>query len=668
MCHNATRVQHPSPGVRVLRIFFGRLLIIFLCGCVVSTLEGSALEHWHKRSHVPPGGSLYAVTYGGGVYVAVGKGIATSPDGLIWTDRSLDIINYFPSIIYFQNQFIIDGLTRWTSTDGTQWTQPNAPVPTGGIAYGNGLFVTIGWEGGVATSSDGINWTPQDPGAGNSLGSICFGNGAFVGTGPSGTVLVSTNGTNWSAHSLPNSSSLRAVAFGSGMFVAAGRSGSYANQIWTSVNGRNWRSATHPVRDGLSGIAFGHGTFVCVGDTGSVLSSTNGNDWYDVSLPILKDLNAVAHGTNGFVAVGSSGTTLYSRDGFQWEKINSAPVTEVNAVAYGNGLFVAVGKDSPLHISTNGVHWFENPVSSDLLFDVTFGGGRFVAVGEDSLFTSVDGKQWTSHSEPPWGDLLSVAYGDGTYVAVGDNEFIRTSFDGTNWINVDIPPDPYLNSVAFGNGLFVAGGNVGGVLTPTNAGVVFTSTNGTNWTRVDTGLAGDIKDLAYGNGRFVAVCGLRGIMHSQDGIHWIDVDPGNNSNWLACVTFAWGTFVVGGDGGVILTSTNAESWTRINSGTSAFFTTIAYGSNSFVAVANGIRQSDPWPDAPHLQTTFSLSFPAQLKLTGDVGRSYQIEAAPQLHGSWQPLISLPVTTNPVYWTDPQSTNLQKRFYRAVLLH
>src|SRR4026207_726617 len=186
MCHSTTRVRHPSPSVRAVCILFGRLLIVFLCGSIVSTLEGSALEHWHKRSHVPPGSDLYNVRYGGGVYVAVGQGIATSPDGLIWTDRSLDVINYFPSIIYFRDQFIIDGISRWTSPDGTQWTRPNAPVPTGGIAYGNGFFVTINWEGGVATSPDGINWTPQDPGAGNSLGSICFGNGTFVGIGPSG--------------------------------------------------------------------------------------------------------------------------------------------------------------------------------------------------------------------------------------------------------------------------------------------------------------------------------------------------------------------------------------------------------------------------------------------------------------------------------------------------
>jgi hypothetical protein len=208
MCHSATRVQHPFTGVRALRTFFGRLLIFFLFGCVVSTLEGSALERWHNRSDVPPGGDLYAVTYGGGVYVAVGQGIATSPDGLIWTDRSPDGLNYFSSIIYFRDQFIIDGLSRWTSPDGTQWTQPNAPLPTGGVAYGNGLFVTIGWEGGVATSSDGINWTPQDAGAGNSPGSICFGNGIFVGTGPSGTMLVSTNGTNWSVHGVVTASRL----------------------------------------------------------------------------------------------------------------------------------------------------------------------------------------------------------------------------------------------------------------------------------------------------------------------------------------------------------------------------------------------------------------------------------------------------------------------------
>jgi len=639
------------------RIFLGRLLIVFLCGSVVSKLHGDPLEHWHKRAPLPLGGDLYAVTYGGGVYVAVGQGIETSPDGLIWTDRSLDILDYFRSIIYFRDQFIIAG-PRWISPDGTQWTQPNAPVPSGGVAYGNGLFVTIAWEGSVATSSDGINWTPQDLGAGNSLGSICFGNGTFVGTGPAGTVLASTNGTNWSAHDVPTASLLGGVAFGNGMFVAAGRSGSYSNEIWTSADGRNWLSITHPMGAGLSGIAFGNGTFVCVGDSGFILSSTNGADWYDVSLPIY-GLYAVAYGTNGFVAVGSDGTTLYSKNGFQWRKINSGPGTELNAVAYGGGLFVAVGKDGPLSISTNGVRWFENPVPSDLLVDVTFGSNRFVAVGEDSLFTSVDGKQWTNHFA--WGDLAAVAYGDGNFVAVAENQFARTSFDGINWGNVDIPADIHLNSVTFGNGLFVAGGN---------AGVVLTSTNGTNWIKIDIGVARDIRDLAYGNGRFVAVCGLGGIMHSQDGIHWIDADMSNNSNWLASVTFAWGTFVVGGGGGVILTSTSADSWTRINSGTSAFFKSIAYGSNSFVAVADGIRQSDPWPDPPHLQATFNFAFgfPVQLKLTGDVGRSYQIEGADELSGSWQPLVLLPVTTNPVYWTDPQSTNLQKRFYRAVLLH
>src|SRR5262245_19544565 len=252
MCHSTTRVRRPPPGVRAVRIFFRRLLIVFLCGSVVSKLHADPLEHWHKRAPVPQGGDLLAVTYGGGVYVAVGRAIVTSTDGLIWTDRSLDIADYFGSIIYFRDQFVIAGITHWTSPDGILWTQPNAPVPTGGIAYGNGLFVTIGWEGGVATSSDGINWTPQDLGAGNYLGSICFGNGTFVGVGPTGTVLASINGTKWSAHSVPTSSRLAGVAFGSGMFVAAGQSDSYSNQIWTSVNGRDWRSITHPVGDGLS--------------------------------------------------------------------------------------------------------------------------------------------------------------------------------------------------------------------------------------------------------------------------------------------------------------------------------------------------------------------------------------------------------------------------------
>jgi hypothetical protein len=74
---------------------------------------------------------------------------------------------------------------------GTTWTLRNLGNPLGGVAYGNGLFVAVGWNGAILTSPDGVTWTQRTSGTGNGLNGVAYGNGRFVAVGRGGTILTS---------------------------------------------------------------------------------------------------------------------------------------------------------------------------------------------------------------------------------------------------------------------------------------------------------------------------------------------------------------------------------------------------------------------------------------------------------------------------------------------
>jgi len=117
----------------------------------------TALDNWHWRNPLPQGNALSDVTYGNGIFVAVGSSgiIFTSPDGRTWTAQS-------------------SGTTH----------------DLYGVTYGNGIFVAAGY-GKILTSPDGSAWTAQSSGTTRVLEGITYGNGTFVVVGQTGTILQS---------------------------------------------------------------------------------------------------------------------------------------------------------------------------------------------------------------------------------------------------------------------------------------------------------------------------------------------------------------------------------------------------------------------------------------------------------------------------------------------
>jgi hypothetical protein len=76
--------------------------------------QGDPLDNWHWRNPLPQGNPLYGVTYGNGIYVAVGSNgtIVTSADGITWTSRTSDTSYSLSEVAYGNGTFVVVG--GWT--------------------------------------------------------------------------------------------------------------------------------------------------------------------------------------------------------------------------------------------------------------------------------------------------------------------------------------------------------------------------------------------------------------------------------------------------------------------------------------------------------------------------------------------------------------------------
>ena len=63
----------------------------------------------------------------------------------------------------------------------------------------SGLFVAVGDNGKILTSSDGTTWTSRTSGTTEYLRGGAYGNSTLVVVGSSGTILTSSDGTTWTS-------------------------------------------------------------------------------------------------------------------------------------------------------------------------------------------------------------------------------------------------------------------------------------------------------------------------------------------------------------------------------------------------------------------------------------------------------------------------------------
>lgn len=302
-------------------------LLVSLAAVAQAEEPSSIGTTWTIRS-APAG--LREVVYGAGKFVAFGAGkLATSPDGVTWTEQTPPPGNSWAASVFAQGKFV-----ALSSAD-------SAEFPTN-----------------VMTSSDGLNWSLASDGMapGTYWRSIAFGNGIFV-AGSAGTfsttyMAVSPDAATWTSIQ-PSTGGLGIVelAFGNGVFVAAQSSNGLPNvpSLLRSANGTDWQEQNLPASASpeLYGITFGRGQFIAVGGDKTIITSPDGITWTRRSESGSFYLTEVVDTGEMYIAFGFENASvnsiiLTSPDGVSWTEQTSPSTISRSSAAYAHGIVVAL--------------------------------------------------------------------------------------------------------------------------------------------------------------------------------------------------------------------------------------------------------------------------------------------------------------------------------------
>lgn len=340
-----------------MRVLPGLFVFFLTAFSVFGQIEAWRLGQSRSIDH------LYAITYGRGVYVAVGnhRTILTSHDGVRWQVRGYNrgVPGWLSRVAYGKGTFVAVGSGRQpdnplssqykgppgsdgytigdnhypivVSRNGTHWQRlRRGERSLTAVTYGGGLFIAIGRDG-LLTSRNGYTWirpdkfydpsgTPQHvAGLPPDFQEVAYGNGRFVVLGFRGNLVVSTNGTDWVNYSKYGGRGFgdlyaTALLFDDSRFVGAGWAQT-ADTIFSSGDGIHWSGIARP-GFAVTGLDRGIDRIVAVGEApnqgGRIQSSQDGLDWSHAPIEIAGAPYAVSWGRRGFVVVGFDGLILHS--------------------------------------------------------------------------------------------------------------------------------------------------------------------------------------------------------------------------------------------------------------------------------------------------------------------------------------------------------------------
>lgn len=412
------------------------------------------------------------------------------------------------------NQLVWPEQVGPTLTDVPAWTYFTA------VSQTNGIYELAGYDGMMVESSvtnGTYNWNPIVYSARDWLWQVTSAGGLYVAVGDNARIMTSSDGADWTVEEVPltNSVSLAETAFfcvggTTNLLVAAGTQGSLAVSPNLLV----------PV--------------VETNDDGSLFTnevSSLGVAWYSLPAPVstTNDFAGVCYFSNNFYLVGGNGMILNSPDGTNWTQQTSGAASYLSGIAaYTNGLLVATGNNGTIVTSPDGTHWTKRASgTTNWLYRLRCVDGQLLALGENgTLLTSTNATNWTLHNSGLTNWLNDAVTISNACYAVGDGGIVLTSTNLATWTNIATITSKSLYGAATQNGQLVVAGLEGAILrsqvipvtSPVNfisygqsagynifsvSGVVdqqFTldsSTNLVNW------VTGPLVDLIYGDGTLV---------------------------------------------------------------------------------------------------------------------------------------------------------------------
>jgi hypothetical protein len=205
-----------------------------------------------------------------------------------------------------------------TLNQATVWT--NRKGPTADAIYsiasnGSNIYVAVGNNGTLFSSSDGTTWTSRTSGFGSdAILDVAYGNGLFVAVGSNGKMSTSTDGTTWTTRTANMATNpINKVAYLNSLWIAVGGGMLSDGGITTSTDGTTWTRRTVPstVGDNARYVTYGNGYYVVGTDYNSsnILYSANGTTgWTAGTSATTNEIQFVYWGGTHWIAInGNSG-------------------------------------------------------------------------------------------------------------------------------------------------------------------------------------------------------------------------------------------------------------------------------------------------------------------------------------------------------------------------
>lgn len=494
----------------------------------------------------------------------------------------------------FSIRVFSEELLNWEMSFGT--TSQNA------IAANDSLCVSVGTEGMIFITEDGLNWTKEKTVTDNELNDIVWSGKEFIAVGDGGLIISSTDGKNWVKKDSGTSIDLEGIICSSESVIVYGD-----GIVVISTDGVNWVKKEVGIH--IESIVFNNGRFIALNSELEGITSTNGVDWtkYD-SFPesLYISYGSITSFKGNFIITSSFGKgskEIYvSKDGITWDTIEVSDLSYMIAseiVATENFLLLS-GRYSAVAYTENITDWSLTKVedminSSDideiLILDMLLFKGQYIAVmlgattGSCFFINSKDFKTWQKVSIQQNSFILNSIATDGTnYITVGENGEAYKSSDGSDWTLCSLPSKDNLLSISWDGHQFV-------VLD--EKGNIYVSEDGSSWSvasnisELYTSSDGSITDygkLIYAQNAYFLLYDYPDtlIYTSKDLKMWDKIEGIDES--VSDITSNGKLLVAVSYNTSIFTSQDAKNWTRRLENANTRFRKVIWSGNKFVAI------------------------------------------------------------------------------------
>jgi len=487
-----------------------------------------------------------------------------------------------------------------TLSDGNSWrvvrntseviTQPTNEV-TSGLVGATLRNVIVGNGGFIATSDDnGETWTSRTSGTTLSINAITHTGTRFVAqtTGGVRPVIYSDNGINWTT----GQSNLGSgdIHFAAGVVVSAGING---NIFVSSDNGVTFVAATNTnTTQLLNGVSYSPtlNLWIAVGNAGTIITATDpAGTWTVQTSGTTQGLNKVGIFNNAIYVVGNTQTLLTSTNGTSYTSLNAGVTANLFGIAASPTTLLITGSSGAMVSSTDGTTFTSRTNNNATLNGIAFGNNTFVSVGNEVngsgyIATIAADGTVTRRVSGTTAGISNVKFGAGAYYAVSGAQVGRST-DGVSWVFQTLGANAHYSMAIdqANNRVYYLRQNT--ALNVTDLNNVFVS--GPN-----IGFAPTFGDIEIANGVIVIVGSGGNISTSTNGTTWT-LRTSNTTANLNSVMFSQRDqlWYAAGNGGVLLYSPDAITWTAVqNSGTASILGTTLQSNQPLPQFKNGVNK------------------------------------------------------------------------------